>query len=404
MKIRIKGHPWDLLAFKRLVPQRRRRIRRSLTAYRTEDPMNRLARQLHPSRQELCISAIRDETATSKTFRLVADPDSGVKQLAYFRAGQYLSFQVAVDGHRITRPYSISSAPWESLGEEGFYEITIRRKPGGFLSDHIWQHWHVGTPVTASDPSGFFYHEPLRDAAQIVGIAGGSGITPFRSMAREICRGSLDAKLLLLYGSSDQNDMLFFEELERLTADSENRIQVIHILSCDEVTLDECEQGFITAETIARYADVESSSFFICGPPAMREFVKNQLTALSVPSRRIRYELFGETSEIARMTVRSSETGAKTFRAKIWIGGSATTVPARAGESLLVALERANLAPPSRCRTGECGFCRAQLVNGEVLVPPESDRRRAADRELGYVHLCTTYPMGDVELTVPRAA
>ncbi len=65
------------------------------------------------------------------------------------------------------------------------------------------------SPVRAQAPLGFFYHEPLRDARKIVGLAGGSGITPFRSIARQIAFGDLDAELLLLYGSSDEEDIVF---------------------------------------------------------------------------------------------------------------------------------------------------------------------------------------------------
>ena len=65
-------------------------------------------------------------------------------------------------------------------------------------------------------------------------------------------------------------------------------------------------------------------------------------------------------------------------------------------------MERANLAPPSQCRSGECGFCRSLLVSGEVYVLPDSDGRRAADRQFGYIHPCASYPLSDLEVTVPR--
>ncbi len=196
MKIKIKGHLRDLLAFRRLVPNRRRRIARSATAPLDPAPMNVLAHRLHPERQQLRIADVRDETRTSKTFRLVPDVDAGTSRLAYFRAGQYLSLKVQVNDVWITRPYSISSAPYESLGSDGYYDITVRRKTDGFLTAHMWENWQVGTRIQSSGPCGFFYHEPLRDAGKIVGLAGGSGITPFRSMAREILHGGMDGELL----------------------------------------------------------------------------------------------------------------------------------------------------------------------------------------------------------------
>jgi ferredoxin-NADP reductase len=348
------------------------------------------------------IADIRDETKTTKTFRLVADPDSDTRDLAYFRAGQVLSLKVEVDGIRITRPYSVSSAPFEALGADGFYEITVRKEPDGFLTPYMWDNWKVGTKIRSSGPCGFFYYEPMRDASQMVGLAGGSGITPFRSMAREIIHGDLDAALLLLYGSSDEDDIVFYDEFKELEQKAPGRIQVVHVLSCAEVSLEGCEQGFITADIIRKYADVDNSSFFICGPQAMYEFVEQELATFDLLSRRIRREVCGEVKGITPSPGFPQEVADQTFQLKVHIGGLTTEVPARATETVLVAMERANLAPPSQCRSGECGFCRSLLVFGDVYIRPDSDGRRAADKRFGYIHPCSSYPITDLEVTVPR--
>jgi len=402
MKVNVKGHIRDLLAFKRLVPRRKKRIARAPAEPLGPDPVNQLARRLHPDRQHLIIAQTRDETRTTRTFKLVADPDSDADRLATFRAGQYLSLNVAVDGVRITRPYSISSAPFEARGAGGFYEITVRRAQDGFLTPHMWDSWAAGTQIESSGPCGFFYHEPLRDAGQIVGLAGGSGITPFRSMAREIAYGELDAHLLLIYGSSDEDDVVFYDEFKELEQTAPDKIQVVHVLSCAEVSLEGCEQGFITADVIEKYADVDSSSFFICGPQAMYKFVEEELAAFDLPARRIRREVFGELKDVTQSPGFPQQLADETFRLKVHIGGVTTQVLAKATETILVAMERANLAPPSQCRSGECGFCRSRLVSGDVYVSPESDGRRAADKQFGYIHPCSSYPITDLEISVPR--
>jgi ferredoxin-NADP reductase len=402
MKVNVKGHIRDLLAFRGLVPGRKKRIARSSTEPLDLDPMNKLAQQLHPDIQRLVIAEIRGETNTTQTFKLVADPDSGVGELAYFRAGQYLSLKVAVDGVGITRPFSISSAPFESLGADGFYEITVRKESNGFLTPHMWDHWEVGTKVRSSGPCGFFYHDPLRDADKIVGLAGGLGITPFRSMAREIVHGDMQARLLLIYGSSDEDDIVFYDEFTQLEQKAPDRIQVVHVLSCEEVSLEGCERGFITADTIEKYADVEDSSFFICGPQAMYQFVERELATFHLPPRRIRREVFGKLKDVTQSPGFPQQAAGRTFRLLVHIGGVTTEIPAKATETVLVAMERANLAPPSQCRSGECGFCRAQLVSGDVYVSPESDGRREADRQFGYIHPCASYPITDLEVVVPR--
>jgi ferredoxin-NADP reductase len=266
----------------------------------------------------------------------------------------------------------------------------------------MWDTWAVGTKITASGPAGAFYYEPLRDALSIVGLAGGSGITPFRSMAREIVHGDLEARLLVLYGSSDQDDIVFYEEFKALEEEAPAKIRVVHVLSCEEVTLPGCEQGFITAGTIAKYADLKESSFFVCGPRAMYEFVDKELAKLRLPRRRIRREAFGVAEDVTTLAGYPQELATETFTLTVEIGGIRTGIPARATETVLVALERANLAPPSECRSGECGFCRSRLISGEVFINPDTDGRRAADKQFGYLHPCASYPLADLQVAVPR--
>ena len=404
MKVNVKGHIRDLLAFKGLVSRRKKRIARAPAAPMGLDPMNKLARRLHPDRQHLVIADVREETRTARTFRLVADPDAGPdgRELAYFRAGQYLSLKVAVDGVSVTRPYSISSAPFEALGAGGFYEITLRKEPDGFLTPHAWDNWTTGTRIESSGPCGTFYYEPLRDANKIVGLAGGSGITPFRSMAREIVGGDMDVELLLLYGSSDEDDILFTGEFKELEREAAGKVRVVHVLSCAEVSLAGCEQGFITADIIKKYADVNHSSFFICGPQAMYRFVERELATFDLPVRRVRREVFGPVKDVTQSPGFPQDVAGETFRLRVHVNGITAEIPARAVETVLVAMERANLAPPSQCRAGECGFCRSRLVAGDVYVLPEGDGRRAADRQFGYIHPCSSYPLTNLEIAVPR--
>lgn len=402
MKINVKGHIRDLLAFRGLVSKRRKTISRSSTQPLGPSPVNVLAGRLHPEAQGLVIREVREESATTRTFILGPDPGSGPNELAYFRAGQYLSLKVDVDGTSVTRPYSIASAPHECLGADGYYQLTMKRVSDGFVTPYVWDHWRAGTHVEASGPWGVFHHEPLRDTGKIVGLAGGSGITPFLSMAREIVHGGLDVDLLLLYGSSDQDDIVFYEELKQLEASAPARIRIVHVLSCEEVTLEGCEQGFITAEAIEKYADLKSSTFFICGPRAMYEFVGQELEKLHLPRRRIRRELSGPIKEVTQAAAFPSERAGQDYQLRVHIGGATEHLPARADETILVAMERAKLVPPSRCRSGECGFCRSLLLSGEVYIYPDGDGRRAADRQFGYIHPCSSYPMTDLELAITR--
>ncbi len=396
----VKSNTRDLFAFTKLVPNRKKRFEKASSEPITKDPMNELAVRLHPIRLYLVISDIKDETKSTKTFKLKPDPDSNTKELAYFRAGQYLSLKVQVNGVAITRPYSIASSPSDAL--KGFYEITIRKEEPGFLTGYIWDNWKVGTKIESSGPEGFFFYEPLRDLKQIVGLAGGSGITPFRSIAKEIVEDKLDAKLTLLYGSSEEDDIIYYDEFKELEKKYPNKIKVVHILSSDIVSLEGCEKGFITKEIIEKYCDANSSTFFICGPQIMYNFVEEELKKFNLPVKRIRREAFGEIKEILSNPDFPQDVADKVFKIKTHIGSLIKEIPAKATESVLVALERANLNPPSKCRSGECGFCRSLLISGDVYISPVSDWRKAGDKKFNYFHPCASYPITDLEIKIPR--
>ncbi len=398
--ITIKSNTKDLFAFTKLVPQRKKRIENASAEPITSDPINEIARKLHPERQYLKISEIKEETKSTKTFKLVPAPDSVTTELAYFRPGQYLSLKVKVNGVEITRPYSIASSPTDALN--GFYELTIRREEEGFLTHYIWDNWKVGTKTESSGPEGFFYYEPLRDLKNIVGIAGGSGITPFRSIAKAIIEGLIDAKLTLLYGSSEEDDIIYYEEFKELEKNYPDKFEVVYILSCEEVALEGCEQGFITADIIEKYCEVKDCSFFICGPQIMYDFVEKEMEKFKLPHKRIRREAFGEIKDVINLPGFPKDLAEKSFKVKVHIGNLIKEIPALSTESILVAMERANLAPPSKCRSGECGFCRSLLISGDVYVSPFSDWRRSADKKFNYFHPCASYPMSDLEIKVPR--
>lgn len=397
----IKSPTRDLFAFTKLVPQRKKIIEKASSEPITSDPMNELASRLHPKKQYLVIDKIKDETKSTKSFKLIPDPDSNTKELAYFRAGQYLSLKVQVNDVVITRPYSISSSPTDALN--GFYEISIKKTDDGFLTPYIWNNWKVGTKLVSSEPSGHFYYDNLRDLKNIVGIGGGSGITPFRSIAREIAEGKLDVKLTIIYGSSEEDDIIFYDELKEMEKKYPDKIKLIIVLSCEEVTLEGCEQGFITADIIKKYVDINTSSFFICGPQIMYDFVDKEINKFNLPLKRIRKELYGEVKDVLNLPGFPKEIAEKTFKIKVHIGNQTKEIPAIAIETVLVAMERAKLAPPSICRSGECGLCRSLLINGDLYVSPINDGRREADKKFNFFHPCSSYPISDLEIIVPRS-
>lgn len=355
---------------------------------------NALANALHPGVQHLKVSKVTEYADGMKSFDLAPDPERGTRSLAWFSAGQYLSLFLEIDSMRLTRPYSLSSSPRESL--EGRYTITVKGVAGGIASRYILDNWKEGTPVTASEPLGTFTYEPLRDAPVVLGIAGGSGITPFRSLARAIADGDEDAELILLYGSKTMREAVFQEELKALE-EACPKFRMVNVLS-DE-TVAGCEHGFITAQLIKKYAPDGDYSVFLCGPQAMYRFVDKELASIKLRRKFIRHELFGEYFG-PEQEPDYPKPSADTFRITVRIAGQEHTVAAPAGTSVLRALEQNGVAAPSHCRSGECGWCHARLVSGQVYAPKSVDGRREADLLYGYIHPCCSFPLSDLTIEI----
>ena len=389
-----KLNPMD---FTKMTPTRQAKIAaapaQELPALNSYVP-NQIANALHPKVQYLKVAKVV-EHGDAKTFYLAPNPEKGTEKLAWFSAGQYLSLSLEIGSMKLTRPYSLSSSPRESL--EGFYMLTIKKVEGGLASTYILDTWTVGTEVTASAPLGVFTYEPLRDAKTIIGIAGGSGITPFRSLAKAIADGDEDAELILLYGSRTMKDAIFQDEFKALEA-SCPKFKLVNVLSHE--TQDGCENGFITAELIKKYAPAGDYSLFLCGPQAMYEFVDKEIATLGLRRKFIRHELFGEYFNPAKEADYPKDV-APEFKLTVRIAGQEQTVTAPADTSLLRTLEANGIAAPAHCRSGECGWCHSKLVCGEIYTPKSVDGRREADYLYGYIHPCCSFPLSDLTIEVP---
>lgn len=360
-------------------------------------PLNEFAKRLHPDRQYMKVDKVTEIDAGTKLFRLVPDPARGTAECAPFIAGQYVNIYLDIEGMQVNRSYSIASSPKDA--RDGFYELLVKYVEGGLVSRYVLDNWAEGDEVELSGPAGAFYYSTIRDAKTVVCLAGGSGITPFRSLAKAIVEGDEDFELVLLFGSRTEELILFREEFDALAAD--DRISVVHVLSDEE--REGYENGFITAELITKYAPADAPySVFVCGPQAMYRFVDNEIEKLGLERKFVRHELFGEVHNPAEM---DDYPGGAPDAVKITVSirDETRTIDGSANDSILQTLEKAGITVPASCRSGECGFCHSTLVSGNVYVPKAVDGRRMADLKFGGIHPCVTFPLSDLEIIVPAA-
>jgi len=361
---------------------------------------NQIRDALHPTVQHLVVKEIIEHSKDVKTFVFAPNEAKGTKKLAYFSAGQYICLRLKIGEARISRPYSLSSSPKESL--EGKYTLTIKRVDGGLCSNYVLDNWRVGTEFDASAPLGVFTYEPLRDAQKVIGLAGGSGITPFFSLAKAIMEGDEDCSLTLLYGSRREEDILFLEEFRKIEKKTKGKFKLINVLS-DE-SKEGFEQGFITAELIKKYAPKGEYSIFMCGPQAMYNACDKEIEKLKIRRKFVRHELFGEYRFPEKNEDYPKEAVGCVFNLTVKIQDEVKVIKCDANETLLVAMEKAGIAAPSECRSGICGYCHSRLCSGNVYVPKSVDGRRFADLEYGYIHPCCTFPLSDLTIDVPPMA
>ncbi len=386
----------DMLKFKNMKKVREQAIQAApAREVKGDFPINNNAKALHPDYVSLIVDEIIDRGAANAKTYILRSKDG--KALPYFRAGMYLNLKLELDGSLVTRSYSLCSSPKKAL--EGKYAITVRSNPGGFAADKLLAGLKVGDEVVSSCPQGFFYYEDLRDCPTVIGLAGGSGITPFLSMAEAIADGTEDFDLVLLFGSRDVDNILFKDELDAL-AKKTDKFKVVHVLSDSET--EGYEHGFITAELIKKYApEGEDYSVFLCGPEGMYKFLKPEIAKLGLPERLFRRKLIDVTKSVWESEGYHAECRDKTFELTVRQGDKEYKIPCSANEPVLVAIERAGIKAPSRCRSGECGWCRSKLVSGTYFVPAENEMRRWADKEYGYIHPCSTFATSDMVLEVP---
>ena len=385
----------DMLKFKNLSKTRREAIAAlPLKPLPRSYETNEKADFMHPKQQKVRIKSMRPNGPDAVTVTLQSLDGQA---LAPFRAGQYISISLDADASTTTRSYSLCGSPARSW--EGEYDITVKRvEDDGFVSKFIQDSWKPGLVIGISAPQGHLYYEPLRDEKKVLALAGGSGITPFMGMAYAILYGYEDFDLTILYGSRKEEDILYRRELESVAATCP-KVHVVHVLSDEQ--REGYEFGFLSADLIRKYAAGESYTVFMCGPQAMYNFLDGVIAELGLDQKHVRRELFGMIKDPWNQPGYPKGEHAKSYLAKVIQHDKTYTIPVSSSESLLTAFDRAKICAPSRCRSGECGWCRSRLLSGKVFIPEKTDGRREADKAFGYIHPCSTFPLSDVTVEVP---
>ncbi len=150
-----------------------------------------------------------------------------------------------------------------------------------------------GDAVTVHGPFGRFSHRFHSAGDELVFIAAGIGITPFRSMIRWIADRAENRRVLLLYANKSTKDIAFCEELAACENRSNGNLRVVHVLSRPDENWTG-EKGHINIELIRKYCsgDLTGKSFWICGPGAFTGKMIQALREAGVRAEKIHNEAF----------------------------------------------------------------------------------------------------------------
>jgi ferredoxin-NADP reductase len=334
------------------------------------------------------LEAVTRETvdAVSLTF---APQDGGEVP---FEAGQFLTLEVPIGGKEHRRAYSISS----SESERARVTVTVKRVPGGLVSNHLHDVAKVGDVFDVHGPSGTFTVTDVSRARRIVLVAGGSGITPMMAILRTHLERSPALRFTLVYGSRSLDRVIFREALDTLALRHADRFSVVY-------ALDEAPEGWtgvrgrLDETTCARVFGGLSldggEDWMLCGPDPMMAAVRAVLRARGVSPERVREERFftpvsGRTMGplLPRTATVRTSSGERVFMVA-------------AGTTLLDAGLAAGVDMPFSCTMGGCGACRVKVHRGEFVLD-EPNGLTPAERAEGYVLACCARPASDVVVEV----
>ncbi len=292
---------------------------------------------------------VESPTTTSLTLEIAGEVS--------VRPGQF--FVVRSNG--VFRSYSVSHP--DKL------RLTIKRMPNGLVSGALIDGARVGAELELRGPFGSFGND-LPASGRVLFLAGGSGITPFGSMAPIAARQGLSVHLVVVNKSRGDAPLVS---------------EIAAVPNVDLVSHHDDEDGILDERALAKLLpEARPDGVWICGPRGLMDLV-NRAVSARWPGVLVHEEPF--------VDARSAATG-EVRRVHVVSGGKRHLVVVRPGASILEAARDVSVDLPAGCEQGACGTCRVRVLEGRVDTPASSCLSEA-ERRNGLALACVGVPSED---------
>ncbi|MGL6124824.1 MAG: 2Fe-2S iron-sulfur cluster-binding protein, partial [Shewanella sp.] len=322
--------------------------------------------------------------------------------------------------------YTLSSSP----SRPHSLMVTIKRVAGGLASNYLIDKLLPGQSVRVLPPAGQFnlfdiarlsHKQPETEklaanlsaitAQKYLFLSAGCGITPMYSMSRYLTDTQIDADIAFVHSARSENDIIFKSSLATM-ANRFNAFKLSYALETVTETLG-CSPkiafdfGRLSAPMLQTLVpDFAERTIYLCGPEPYMQAVKTLLVELNFDMSRLYHESFASAEKVARsqlMQANSSDGTSENLPEgdfalsafNLVIGDRSTTL--NHGQSLLEGIESEGLPIIAACRSGVCGACKCQVLEGET-VSTSVMALTAAEIEAGFVLACSTTLLSDATL------
>jgi hypothetical protein len=328
-----------------------------------------------------------------------------------FNAGQYISFDININGEMHHCNYTLSSSPTDTDS----VSITIKRVIDGKVSNYFHDHFNIGQTISIQKISGtFILPDTLPD--KILFISAGSGITPMLSMLRFLVQKRAQSQIIFFHSAQSEADLIARREIQFL-AQQHGHCEVVYTLTQSAKPRWLGFQGRVNESMLANIFEISKYHTFVCGPKGFRETVNVILRANGLSEENCYYESFGSHQYSRKIKIANNSTKAPLRNTTEKHNALPQDQPKKLlpevsiyfkrwhkyhqgtqQQTLLEQGENAGLILPYSCRAGSCGRCKAKLVSGEVKQDC-NDGLSAEEQQQGYILLCCSSPLTDVELS-----